>query len=152
MTKYTTTADITGSDEFLALNPGLRQKPAKVDKTDARRQLEKEIRENFKRQFEAVWQRCGGPELKPEHKFCDDKGWSADYFLETALGQKIIIELDGGVWTGGRHVRGGGFIEDCMKLNQAALLGYRVIRIPTGFATDNYVSEIIERIKEKVNA
>ena len=146
MTKYTTTADITGSDEFLALNPGLRQKPAKVDKTDARRQLEREIRENFKRQFEAVWQRCGGPELEAEYQFYSERGWRADYKV---AGKMILIELDGGVWTEGRHTRGGGFISDCMKINTAELMGFHVIRIPTGFATDNYVSEIIERIKEK---
>lgn len=144
MTKYTTTADITGSDEFLALNPGLRQKPAKADKTDARRQLEKEIRENFKRQFEAVWQRCGGPELETEHYFDNERLWRADYRIG-----RWLIELDGGVFTGGRHTRALGYIEDCMKLNRAAMLGYQVIRIPTGCATDNYVSEIIERIKEK---
>ncbi len=150
MTKYTTIADITGSDEFLALNPELRSKPVKQEKTDARKELEKEIRETFKRQFEAVWARCGGPALKPEHNFDEERKWAADYFLETPNGQKIIIELDGGVWTSGRHNRAGGFINDCIKLNAAALLGYRVIRIPTGFATDNYLTEIIERIKEKL--
>ena len=149
MTKYTTTADITGSDEFLALNPGLRQKPAKADKTDARRQLEKEIRENFKRQFEAVWKRCGGPELETEYQFYSERGWRADYKV---VGQMVLIEVDGGIWTGGRHVNPKGFIEDSLKKNMAALMGYAVICIPTGCATDNYVSEIIERIKEKVNA
>ena len=144
MTKYTTTADITGSDEFLALNPGLRQKPAKVDKTDARRQLEREIRENFKRQFEAVWQRCGGPELETEYQFYSERGWRADYRIG-----EWLLEVDGGVWTGGRHTNPKGYIEDCLKLNKASLMGFRIIRIPTGCATDNYMSEIIERIKEK---
>lgn len=144
MTKYTTTADITGSDEFLALNPGLRQKPAKADKTDARRQLEKEIRENFKRQFEAVWQRCGGPELETEYQFYSERGWRADYFLKTQKGKRVLIEVDGGIYTEGRHVRAKGFIEDCMKKNMAALLGYHVICIPTGCATDAYLSSVID--------
>jgi very-short-patch-repair endonuclease len=56
---------------------------------------------------------------------------------------RIIIELDGGVFNGGRHVRPQGFIEDCVKLNMATMHGYGVIRIPTGFATDNYLSQII---------
>ncbi len=92
MTKYATTTEITGSDEFMALNPGLRARPVKQDKTDARKQLEREIRENFARQFEAVWKRCGGPELEKEYKFSDERGWLADY----RVGQ-ILIELDGGL-------------------------------------------------------
>jgi hypothetical protein len=144
MTKYTTAADITGSDEFLALNPGLRQKPAKpADKTEARKLWEKLEREDFARKFESAWQRCGGPELETEYQFYSERGWAADYRVG-----RWLIELDGGVFSGGRHTRALGYIEDCMKLNKAAMLGYQVIRIPTGCATDNYVSEIIERIKE----
>lgn len=144
MTKYATTAEITGSDEFLALNPGLKQKPAKQDKTEARKQVEKEIRENFARQFEAVWQRNDGPTLIKEFHVSDERDFSNDYLH---VESKTIIELDGGVYTGGRHVRPQGFINDCVKLNIAALAGYRVIRIPTGFATDNYLSQIIEALK-----
>jgi very-short-patch-repair endonuclease len=132
-------ADLKISPDVAALNPNLL-KPAKEPKTEARKDLEREIRESFARQFETVWQRCNGPALRKEFKFCEVRDWRNDYLHEPT---RIIIELDGGVFNGGRHVRPQGFIEDCVKLNMATMHGYGVIRIPTGFATDNYLSQII---------
>jgi very-short-patch-repair endonuclease len=146
MARYVTVEALQLSDDVKALNPQLGQKPAKEPKTDARKQVEREIRENFARQFESVWNRLGGPTLIKEFKFCAERDWQNDYLHEAS---KTIIELDGGVWTGGRHVRPQGFINDCIKLNVASLADYRVIRIPTGFATDNYLGQIIEYIQSK---
>lgn len=42
----------------------------------------------------------------------------------------LAVEVDGGVWTQGRHTRGAGFIEDCVKTNRAVVLGWRVLRFP----------------------
>ena len=36
-------------------------------------------------------------------------------------------EIDGGVWTGGRHTTGPGYSADVVKLNEATLLGWRVL-------------------------
>jgi hypothetical protein len=143
MTKYAAINDITGSDEFLALNPELRTKPSKpVDKTEAEKALKKAEREIFANEFETVWKRNNGPELEKEYQFWNEKGWLADYRVGN-----VLIELEGGVWTGGRHVRPAGFIEDCMKYNKAQMLGYTVYRIPTGCATDKVIGEIIEGIR-----
>ena len=43
--------------------------------------------------------------------------------------QRLVCEVEGGVWTGGRHTRGAGFTRDCEKTNELTLLGYRVLRI-----------------------
>jgi hypothetical protein len=137
--------EITVSDEFLALNPGLRQKPTKpADKTEARKLWEKLERERFAREFEAAWERNEGPPLIKEYQFYSERGWASDYKVAY---EDILIELEGGIHTGGRHIRAKGFIEDCMKYNKAAMLGYTVYRIPTGCATDNYVGEIIKGIR-----
>jgi hypothetical protein len=42
----------------------------------------------------------------------------------------LAAEVDGGVWTAGRHTRGAGFVADCEKMNSALLLGWRVLRFP----------------------
>ncbi len=60
-----------------------------------------------------------------EFKFHPDRRWRADFAIPS---EKLLIEIDGGVWSGGRHTRGAGFIGDCEKLNAAAVLGYRVLR------------------------
>lgn len=114
----------------------------KQDKTQAHKQLEAEQRKNFAMKFEAIWQQLGGPALQPEFPFCPARKWRADYRVGN-----LLIELDGGIYSGGRHTRGRGFAEDCVKLNTATLLGYQVIRIPTGFATANYLQQIIDYLK-----
>jgi very-short-patch-repair endonuclease len=46
---------------------------------------------------------------------------------------KIAIEIEGGIFSGGRHVSPAGFIEDCRKYNEAALLGWMVLRVPASW-------------------
>ena len=62
--------------------------------------------------------------------------------------RKIAVEIDGGVWTAGRHVRGKGFIADQEKMNEAQLLGWTVYR----FVPDDLVSgkffEVVGRALE----
>lgn len=44
----------------------------------------------------------------------------------------LAVEADGGIWVGGRHVRGKGFEDDHRKINAAILLGWRVLRFTAG--------------------
>ena len=44
--------------------------------------------------------------------------------------QRIALEVNGGVWTRGRHVRGTGYLRDLEKLNLAQLAGWRVFQVP----------------------
>lgn len=40
---------------------------------------------------------------------------------------KLLVEVNGGEWTQGRHARGQGMIDDYAKWNAATLLGWRVL-------------------------
>ena len=60
-----------------------------------------------------------------EHRFYKPRKWRFDYALPY---YKIAVEVEGGVWTGGRHIRPQGFLGDIEKYNTAALLGWRVFR------------------------
>ena len=117
--------------------------PPKEPKTAARKDLEAEMRQRFARQFEAAWQLCGGPELETEHYFDPTRQWHSDYLHRPTM---TLIELEGGAYSGGRHTRAKGFVEDCFKYNSATLLGYRLIRIATGMATPHYLSQIIAKL------
>ena len=64
-----------------------------------------------------------------EHHFHPRRGWRFDLAWPD---RKLACEVDGGVHSGGRHVRGRGFEEDAVKLNEALLLGWRVLRVSTG--------------------
>lgn len=53
------------------------------------------------------------------------KDWRFDFVLTD---YRIAIEVEGGIFNNGRHVRPKGFAADCEKYNHAALLGWRVLR------------------------
>lgn len=53
-------------------------------------------------------------------------------------GTKILIEVEGGVWSGGRHTRGKGYIGDMEKYNSASMMGFTVLR----FCTEQVMSGI----------
>jgi very-short-patch-repair endonuclease len=63
--------------------------------------------------------------FKQEYKFHPKRKWRFD-FADPA--NKIAVEIDGGVFAGGRHTRGMGFKRDCEKINAATVLGWRVLR------------------------
>lgn len=65
-------------------------------------------------------------EVWPEFYFTIDRQWRFDWCFPE---DKIYIEVEGGVWTGGRHTRGKGFVADMEKYNRAAELGWRMIRV-----------------------
>ena len=46
--------------------------------------------------------------------------------------EQVAAEVEGGIWSRGRHVRGTGFENDCEKYNAATLLGWRVFRFTRG--------------------
>lgn len=64
-------------------------------------------------------------ECVKEHRFYQPRKWRFDYALPR---YKIAVEVEGGVWTGGRHIRPQGFLGDIEKYNTATLLGWRVFR------------------------
>lgn len=66
-----------------------------------------------------------GVEVKAEYRFHPVRKWRFDYALPE---YKIALEVEGGVWIGGRHTSSQGFIKDMEKYNTAALMGWRVLR------------------------
>jgi hypothetical protein len=58
--------------------------------------------------------------------FHPKRKWRFDYAFPA---QKIALEVEGGIFTGGRHTRAKGFLGDIEKYNQATLLGWRLFRV-----------------------
>jgi hypothetical protein len=61
-----------------------------------------------------------------EFRFHPSRRWRFDWAWPD---KRIALEYEGGVFHGGRHVRGGGYDKDCEKYSTAAILGWVVIRI-----------------------
>lgn len=60
-----------------------------------------------------------------EFKFHPKRKWRFDYAIPE---HKVALEVEGGVWTNGRHIRAQGFLGDMEKYNTATLMGWRVFR------------------------
>jgi len=71
----------------------------------------------------------GLPQPEREYRFHLARQWRFDFAYPKL---KVAIEVDGGVYTKGRHTRGAGFEDDCEKMAWAAILGWFVIRVSTG--------------------
>ncbi len=82
----------------------------------------------------------GLPLPVPEYEFHPGRRWRFDYCWPQHI---VAVEIDGGVWTQGRHTRGQGFIEDQRKLNAAAKLGWRILRY-----TPDRLGEAIEDLTQ----
>lgn len=67
-------------------------------------------------------------EVVKELQFHPDRKWRFDYAFPS---RKVAIEIDGAIWTLGRHNRPRGYLNDIEKLNTAASMGWLVLRFST---------------------
>lgn len=83
-------------------------------------------------------------------------GWEREYRFARHIGRrwrfdfafvscKLAVEVDGGTWSGGRHVRPGGFVKDAEKKNAATLLGWRVLHVVGRQVEDGTALVLIEQ-------
>lgn len=77
-----------------------------------------------------------------EHKFAHDRRWRMDY---ANLSLCICLEVEGGVWTLGRHTRGTGFLNDMQKYNAATLAGWAVLRCTPDDIKKGTAYQLVER-------
>jgi very-short-patch-repair endonuclease len=85
-------------------------------------------------------------ECVKEYKFHPTRRWRFDYAIPA---HKIAIEVEGGVWSKGRHTRPKGFLGDIEKYNEATLLGWRVFRTTPD---ELYKTKTLNLIKQAILA
>lgn len=87
------------------------------------------------------------PEPRRDTKLNDNqkRRWRYDFIFDDA---KVIVEVEGGTFVKGRHIRGTAFNSDCHKYAFAMLQGYIVLRIDTIMVRDgtgvDYLSKLLE--------
>lgn len=81
------------------------------------------------------------PKPVTEFRFHPERKWRFDIAWPD---QKIALEIEGGVWIQGRHVRGKGYLSDLDKYNSASVLGWMVIRIDTSRIYTNMIVDMLQ--------
>jgi len=82
-----------------------------------------------------------------EYRFADEVGRKFRFdFAWPDPSEMVAVECDGGIYSGGRHVRPKGYEMDCEKLNLATELGWRVFRF-TANALRSNPFRCIEQVK-----
>ena len=81
--------------------------------------------------------------FEQEFYFHPERKWRADFHL---VNKKILVEVEGGIWTGGRHTRGKGYLGDLEKYNAATMMGFQVIRFSTDQVKSGHAIQQIEKM------
>lgn len=74
----------------------------------------------------AAWLGLGLPVPELEYRFAPPRRWRFDYAWPV---QKVALEIQGGIFTRGRHTQGAALLKEYEKLNAAAVGGWRVLFI-----------------------
>jgi hypothetical protein len=95
------------------------------------------------RQTIALLSRANGlPVPVFEHVFYKGRRWRFD---AAYVPERIAIEVEGGIFTNGRHIRSSGFLGDMSKYNAAALEGWAVLRYSPAQISDGAWVEDVKR-------
>lgn len=68
---------------------------------------------------------CGIRGFQREYTFAPPRKWRFDFAWPD---DRVAVEVEGAIWTQGRHTRGSGYSADLDKYNAATLQGWRVLR------------------------
>jgi hypothetical protein len=91
-----------------------------------------------------AWFKEHGLNAVPEYQFAPPRKWRFDFAFEN----RVALEVQGGIFSGGRHTRGAALLKEMEKLNTAAKMGWRVLYcIPQNLC----FMETVDMVKEALN-
>ena len=85
-------------------------------------------------------------ECVKEYMFHPVRKWRFDYAIPE---HKVALEVEGGIWTKGRHTRPQGFLGDIEKYNAGTLLGWRIFRVTPD---ELYSNKTFNLLKDAISA
>ncbi len=92
-------------------------------------------------------QMAGLPKPAREFRFHPRRRWRFDFAWPL---YKIAVEVDGGIYCRGRHVRGPGFERDAEKGNEAVMAGWRVLHFTPRMVRTGQAVHAIETLMRRI--
>ena len=84
----------------------------------------------------------GLPNPAREFIFHHSRKWRFDFAW---IEKMVAVEIEGGVYSGGRHTRGAGFEKDIVKYNSATEIGWAVYRFTPKMVNDGTAVDTVRR-------
>ena len=103
-------------------------------------------------QLLAVQLEQAGIPFEREYRFAPPRKWRADFVIDHYRYAPLLVEIDGGTWSLGRHNRPSSIAKEYEKGAAAAILGYRVIHCTTEQVNDGTCLSWIRQALGQENA
>lgn len=117
--------------------------PAYDNKRTVSRNQARPARTSYNPQVVLAWFReCGLPEPVPEFRFHTERKWRFDWAW---VEQGVALEVQGSIFTQGRHTRGAALLKEWEKLNEAAAAGWRVLYCQPADLCTTATADVIRR-------
>lgn len=78
--------------------------------------------------YDIILRKFPMPMVESQYRFHPKRRWRFDFAIPF---HKIAIEINGGVWSNGRHSRGSGLVKEYEKMRAAAVLHWYVFAYDT---------------------
>ena len=95
--------------------------------------------------FEGQLRLAGAPVPVLEFIFHPTRKWRFDFAYPDLL---VAIEVEGATWVAGRHTRGSGYEKDAEKYGEAAILGWRVLKVTSSMIKNGMALDLTLRLLE----
>jgi len=113
--------------------------------TSARKIAKSELEETFLSQIAML----GLPMPETQYRFHPTRRWEFDGAYPD---YKLAFEVEGAIYVNGRHTRGSGFIKDAEKYNEAARLGWMLLRFPSPWIASGDAVNYLEMVLKQIGA
>lgn len=88
----------------------------------------------------ALCKREGWAQPESELRLIPGRKFQCDLVWQSA---RLVVEVNGGAFIGGRHSRGMGQIKDWEKLNMLTLAGWRILQVSPRGVTDGTLQRLL---------
>jgi hypothetical protein len=88
------------------------------------------------------WRNRNLPEPVAEYKFHPKRKWRFDFAWDFGV-VKVAVEVEGGIWSYGGHVRGSGWMRDAEKYNAGTRMGWEIYRFTPQQMMNEVTAELL---------